>query len=444
MKAKIRKIVSDPKVYIIMGIFAIWLFMDLFVVSKRDDLCMQAIYDREGGLIPWLTLFAKVWGGRLLANGILIELFLLPDFVIQVLNTAFMTLGLVYMHRYVTKWRKSDGSKEKFIMIAIGVSPLVMISTEILNDAVFWKAAMVVYSWGFVALLVALEPIIMAYSGIPQKKLRWWKVAILISAALYAGNFEQTSPLLLTFVVVLSIGMLVQKRKVPILNLVIALASATGMLLIFLLPGNGVRYRAGILELMPQFDSFRIVDKLFYSVNYSINAIAHYFSLLLCLIAVITLTLVVRNRKEKSIRFFAGLPALYFCIQHLYIISLETCEVKNQFSFFVAKFFKFTSYTTEATTIFFSEGISSFLAIFNILLLAGIIAFYSMPETEIITALFWSAAFCDVAILGFSPSVYVSGARVFNIAAMMLILVLFRLAYALWNSLNEAHLWKTW
>ena len=160
-------------------------FVSLFVVNRNDDFVFEAGIERYGSLWGWIKFFSNNWGGRVIPQGILVILLQLPDAFFNIINASMWVVLVVYICRVFDPlgvWNR------EFEIFAVSFLIFTVIPYAVLNEAVFWRCAIVLYHWGTACALIVFYPFICVMNG---KKYNKYDIIASFLACIYASSFEQ-------------------------------------------------------------------------------------------------------------------------------------------------------------------------------------------------------------------------------------------------------------
>jgi hypothetical protein len=173
--------------------------------------------------------------------------------------------------------------------------------------------------------------------------------------------------------------------------------------------GNSVRYTAETLRWFPSFDMFSTLDKMFLGLNFTFTHLFLSANVLVVIMAILLFCLIAQKTKDIFTLFVSSIPILYTIIHFFSIDFLYQFIRVDSGSFFYTK----------------PQYLSTFLAFVVIMLFVYIffIAFDKI-ESSILVTLFWGAAICSSTLMGFSPTIYASGGRVFYFTDIFIVFII--------------------
>ncbi|HPF30315.1 MAG TPA: hypothetical protein PLZ77_09480, partial [Lachnospiraceae bacterium] len=251
------------------------------------------------------------------------------------------------------------------------------------------------------------------------------------------SNFEQAAPIAIAVAAVLTLFTLGRKNKVPLIHYAMISGTIVLLLISVTAKGNAERTLSEALLYMPYYDSFSFGDKLLFSINYTLRFLQEQWAILLAPISVIAGIVVWKRKNAWSVKLVALFPALYYCV--VYLIGKQskiyTDPIEPQK--FEKYLFTFTEFTYERFELMPEGVISMVIGLTAFIILFFLIWLEVSPKKGLLMGLFFLASFCDIAILGMSPSIYASGTRVGFIAGFLFLMVLLWLVGVALEQLQE-------
>lgn len=383
-------------------LYILFFFLSCYMVSRADDFVFKAGIERYGSLLGWGRWFSQNWGGRIIPQGILVILLQFPPVVFHFFD-AFAWMILVI---YVKKVFDADGIFRKtFIYCLLPALIFLFIPTTVLNGTVFWKCANVCYLWGSAALLVAIYPLVKL---IYDQKITVSDYIFSLIGVIYASSFEQSGALMCGVFFLMLLYSLIAKHSVKwqIVGLFIIAVICT--FYFYTLPGNEVRSQIEVLGWFPNYDMYSMLDKvllgLWYVINY-IEADAMYIVLLLVGTVVFFMS---QNRKRNDpIMIGAYIMLVYFVLCTINRIGLANSGTEYALS----KIFKLVPVDTMDFSFSLLRSISSVIHFLMYVYLGCCILIINPKRLEIIGFSFFFGGLATMWVMGFSPTIYASGAR---------------------------------
>lgn len=239
------------EILILTVFFMILLAIHLFIEADFGD---DLHYASEWGKEP-LRVFLRDrydwWSSRVVIEAAMLPLTAAPVWVWKLLNIGMVLLLILNSADLFAAGRKVQA--QVFAFAGLWMVPLLTI------NGAGWITTTTNYLWVLSLGLVALRPLKHWLCG---EKFARWEYLICPLCTIYAANMEQMGAILCGAYLVCGIYLLLRDRKLPFFYLV-QLFLAMGMLYYILSsPGNGWRNLHEIEQYFPEFESLSLWDKL--------------------------------------------------------------------------------------------------------------------------------------------------------------------------------------
>lgn len=247
------------------------------------------------------------------------------------------------------------------------------------------------------------------------------KNIILIFAAILGGNMEQASLVMLCFGLATNIYVFIRDKKIKLDLIIFNLFILINTAILFLAPGNYARSASEKLTWFGEWDMISFTTKLMMGTNLLLNQLFNKEVMLMLLL--IFLINIVVWKKYKNI-LFKALSAIPMIIIIIKLIE-KVCYIFN----FNINLFLFNLLNVQNLNILNFNNIKIFLPT-SILLCALLIVpilflfVFDTLEMRYLSIILYVAAICSALSISVSPTIYVSGARVFFVADILLIVII--------------------
>lgn len=360
------------------------------------------------------------WSSRIIIEMVL--MFLAKYFVLwKLLNAAIITGTVYFLNKYVLSTINA-----KTLLLTFGLYCLIPL--KMMGES-GWVATSLNYHWAVFFALVAFYPF---YKRMKNEEVSTVAFALSAVALIYAANQEQINLCFLVFTILISIY-LVKTQRYDFKLTILLIISVVEFLLFLLSPGNSARLAVELKAHYPDFGDYSFIEKINLGVLSFGKPFFLDFNMLFFLIFALVFFLVYSKRKSYNAWIFAGLP---FVLNLAIFLGNST---KQGFSHYAA---------SANTAIFSSEQLSewfsgarprlSFLhpaSWMAMLLILGLLACLSIglalsfddPKKRIAAVLLLLMGASARVIIGFSPTLWVSGIRTYYVTYVvgaMLVLML--------------------
>ena len=417
-----------------MGVFfGILLIVHAFISPTfGDDVVNAGIYGNQP-LLSYLVSRYHEWSSRVFIEAAMMLLVVAPVWIWRVLN-AFMVIWLVWN---VADLFGSSGTEGKLQAQRIFFVLLWLVPIESLGSAGV-IATTVNYLWPLTTGIVAMRPL---KHFILSQDCRPWEYVLCPLCAVYAANMEQMAAILLGTYLALGIFLWTRQKKLSLLYFIMLLIVAGSLCFILTAPGNGQRIIEETERYFPEFTSLAVYQKLGMGFLETVNYfVAPDYNRVNSTFAVLTGILFVEivRRQRKGIALLKVLIAL--CPLAFYWMLGR-----------LGKHLLYQNYLTRGLNVIglFGENkeLSGFgkysvplvamqAAVYLLLLVCvalTIFFIHGKSEETLLQLLILLAGILSRVIVGFSPTVYVSGDRTALFASAALLIVSLRNIQIFWR-----------
>lgn len=394
-----RRLTKDKWAYVVLGVILLAVF---FWVREPfgDDFYYQSqgVHDL-GTLTDFLFKRYTEWSSRLFTETVIV---------------LFMNLGMTAWRIFVVV---------NILIAALSIKYLIGLGSSLWQNAVLcmltasfpvsyyvsagWVTTTSVYLFSAVLGFIALFPIRRQLEG---KETAWWEAAIYFLSAAAACNHEQVCAILLGVYLCTCLYYALFKHKIHWIQVCMILICVVSMLFIFSCPGNGVRKIAETNTWLPEFAEWTVMEKM---LRGFLHAADYFFYtrnvvfISLVLVSVIAAMVIqkVEDAWKKKIAF-AGAIWLYVSIGLIFLQKVPFVGSKN-----IVQWGRYGENMLSS----WSDILRAVSAAALLVLLVMELYWLLGGGMEFLTAfIIFSAGFGSVVLVGFSPTIYASGNRVFT------------------------------
>ncbi len=384
-------------------LLAAYLFAMFCMVTEptRDDFYYQSIKaDSLGDVMAFLSQMYLSWSSRMVTEPLVVLLVNLDMMVWRIFcvaNILIIALSVQYLLGI-----RNSAWKNSVLCMLVGSFPFSYYASA------GWITTTAIYLISISLGLVALYPLRKLLDG---KRSAWWENALFILSAVLACNHEQVGAVVLGVYLCSCAYCAVLRRKISRMQICQIMVAAASILFVLTCPGDAIRMEVEARTWLPEYEGWTFWEKLlrgilhaadYYFYTTGINFFA--FALVFTLGLALSLR-PVRNWK-KALSLGTG---LWLCLA-VGIILLQRLGVLER-----DVLFPWEEYGVNML----ARGVDAARAASALLLL--LLLFYELFWLFGNSASFWTASmllaagFGSAAVLGFSPTVYASGNRVFSI-----------------------------
>ena len=407
------------------------LILHLIMGFNGDDIKYAKVLSNQT-LVDYLHYRYYNWSSRLIIDGILVILARLDMIVWKLLDVIIYTVGVYYIIKLVNK----NYSKK---IAYLGVLLFLMYPFYEMASA-GWISTTLNYSWCFAFGMISFIPLIYEAHG---EKVNKYIYIISFLALLYAANQEQSGALVFGFNLLYLLNSLINKKSINKFNLMATAVALISLIFILTAPGNSIRFAHEAAFWYPEFVNFTIIEKSYLGLVTTFGTLIEQkiifplFYIILSVYAIIKSN----NKYLKYFCYFNIFLILFITIFNAFIdISILDSSVKSLGSFsnviksspliVIPKMFKHVVGATPYLTV--NMNSISVVIISLYLLISSCIMLVKAFPKNLFPVFIFLGGFISRFIVGFSPVVFPSGARVtifFYFALITLILMIVKKLY---------------
>jgi hypothetical protein len=406
-------------------------------------------------LIDYVNYRYYNWSSRVIIDGLIAVLTRYDMIIWKILDIIVYTLGVYYIIKLVNK----NYSKK---IAYIGVLLFLMYPFYEMASA-GWISTTLNYSWCFAFGIISFLPLIYENQG---EKVKGYIYVISFLALIFAANQEQTAALIFGFNLLYLINSLVNKRSINRFNVLATVVTAISLVFILTCPGNSVRFAYEVTSWYPQFANFTIVEKSYLGLVTTFGNLIEQ-KIIFPIFYIILSVCVLANSKNKWLK--------YFCYFNIFLILLITIfntfidisvlgtslkslgNVSNaiqEYPFMaIPKMFNnivnAVPFITETLKLFTYEGVPKLginsigIVIISLyLLISSCIMLVKAFPKDLFPLFIFLGGFASRFIVGFSPVIFPSGARVTIFLYVALITITLMLIKKLYDENAIASNWQ--
>ncbi len=396
-----KKIIKN-KYFPFFLLFLILLILHVFMNFGGDDLWFGKQLEKLS-LPSYLQMRYQTWSSRVIIESILVFITKFDIFIWRILDCLLYTLACFVSVKLVNR----KGKRE---INYLGCC-LFLIYPYYEMSSAGWGATTLNYMWCFSFGMLSFLPLIYKeYS----KKIPKWLYVIAGVGLLYATNQEQMCALVLGFNFLYFIRKAYRKEKLNSYNVICLGLSLISLIFILTCPGNNIRTLSEITKWYPAFADFNLLHKVYLGVVPTMGVLLNNKVVLGVTFMLLSLGTFLYGKKSIT----KGLAIFNFSL----ILGL---------TFFEVNLIQVFPFLKNIISIFQYQGIPSFdkvsvfAFIFSIVLVIDmvfmlLVIFKGKQWLPIFVLL---AGFASRFLIGFSPTIFVSGARTAFFLYMSLLIV---------------------
>lgn len=384
-------------------------------INPHDDILHSQAVQKFGSAWNFMLDQYKNWNSRYFTSLIMAYVMDKNIWLWRVLSSIVLFMFIIYSAKIIKVIYNLD--IKKYIILLLGIfASFALLSSGIWTQSITWVTGSFNYLWPACALSISLYYLF--NSVFNKEKIKLYQFIMLIPAALFACNVEQTALICVTMysIIILYYALKYSFFDKYIFLLYIIMIIST--LILFFAPSVAVRYASEVQTWYPVFGELSILQKIVQGFPYTVLYGMILNNYTETIVLSVLLFIIFKNQYDKKIyNIFALIPAFYSVIFYIGRVNTEWRD-----SFFVYNLRKFSTRYLDNNL---NEPFIS--VIFGIFICLIIIYFlfkinWSSIERKYLALLFFAAALLSAFILSFSPTIYVSGERIWFIPYTMYML----------------------
>ena len=397
MKEKFKKFLENGR-GVILALFILELALTIFVTPNKfddktfiDNIASNSIISYVGPRYFW-------WTSRTIIEFTLCLVLKTSKYLWILLEALMVTLAGYSISKLFIK----DNKKENNIMLLfmILVYPL-----DVMNSA-GWAATTTNYMWPLALGLFSLIPIRKIWDG---EKIKFWQYPLYTLALLYACNQEQTCAIIVCLYILFTVITTIRDKKLHPYLLIQTLFAIASLIFILTCPGNYERQASEISENFKDIGMLSTLDKLGLGFTANFSEIFTKGDLVFLMFTGLIYVYIMTNYKDKLYRVVAAIPFLSILVSHYFRRLTEKFFpfINLFFDEFGTKDVKLTA--ANCNNLFNVLPIVFSLGITICIVLSLLLIFKKLKNN--VALLIFLAGLASRVMMGFSPTVFVSGER---------------------------------
>ena len=399
MKEKFKKFLKDGRGVLLL-LFILELVLMFFITpNKYDD---KVFLESVTGTSVWSYVGPRYynWSSRLIIEFVLCSVLKISKYLWILIEALMVTLAGYSISKLFIK--KDENQNENIIMLVA----MILIYPIMQMNSAGWAATTINYMWPMAMGLFSLIPIRKVWDG---EKIKFWQYPLYVFALLFSANQEQSCAILFGTYLLFAILMIIKNKKIHpfiVIQNVLVIAS-----LIFILtcPGNSIRTETEIANQFKDFEMFTILDKIGLGLTSTMGLIIKKGNIVFAIMSMLIAVNIFLNYKEKLYRIVSLVPL--FSILSLCYFSTN---VKAIFPFFGA----LKELIIEEQVMLTAANCNNMFNVIPIIFAAAniiciIMSLLLMFKTlnKNIALVVFLVGLASRLIMGFSPTVFLSGER---------------------------------
>ncbi len=417
LSEKLSKISNNKNIKLYVNFFLFIICLLLIIgqnirINPHDDILHSQAVQKFGSAWNFMLDQYTNWNSRYFTSLIMAYIMDKNIWLWRILNTVVLFVFIIYSAKIIQVIYNLD--IKKYIILLLGIfASFALLSSGIWTQSITWVTGSFNYLWPACALSISL--FYLFNSVFNKDKLKLYKFIVLIPVVMFACNVEQSALICVTMYTIAILYYVVKDKFFDKYIFLLYIIMIVSTLIVFSAPSVAARYASEVQTWYPVFNELSILQKIVQGFPYTVlyGMILNNYTETIVLL--VFLFIILKNQYNKKIyNIFALIPAFYSILFYIGRINTEWRD-----SFFLYNLRKFSTRYLDNNL---NEPFIS--VIFGIFIFLIMIYFlfkinWSSIERKYLALLFFAAALMSAFILSFSPTIYVSGERIWFIPYTM-------------------------
>ena len=414
MKEKIQKFLKSSNA-ILLALFILELVLMFFITpNKYDD---KVFLESVTGTSVWSYVGPRyyTWSSRLIIEFILCSVLKISKYLWILIEALMVTLAGYSISKLFVK--NNESKKENTIML----TSMILIYPIVLMNGAGWAATTINYMWPLATGLFALIPIRKIWD---EEKIKFWQYPLYIIAMIFATNQEQVCAILLGTYLLFTVFLIMKNKKIHPFMIVQTLIVIASLIFILTCPGNAARTETEIQNQFKDFEMLTVLDKIGLGLTSTMGLIIKNGNIVFTLMSMLIAVNIFLNYKEKLYRVVALVPVFSVLTLSYFILNIN--EVFPYFATLRGILVKEDIILTAGNCNNLFNVVPVMFAYINFIciIMSLLLVFKNLKNN--MALLVFLIGFASRLIMGFSPTVFLSGERtmIFFEFAMIIVSIL--------------------
>ncbi|MFT8352402.1 DUF6056 family protein [Clostridium saccharoperbutylacetonicum] len=408
---------SNKKRYIYIIFSVVFFIAQCFItIYPGDDTYFIETVSKSKSIISFVIMRYETWGGRISSEFFIGIFSLLPLFIWRILNTMIAVSFVVFISKIIKlsiskdSFQKNGNIIDWFVCLSFFMIPI-----SVTTRACSWFTGSFYYLWPTFFCLIAMSPFIYKIYNKDISK-RHYIIAML--SVLYASYMEQTAAVLICFDI-MTVLYLYKRDKKFYLGLVAEnLLVLINLIIYTLSPGNELRNISETKTWYPTFGSLSLFQKVYQGVCWTHSHLVRETTILMLVISLLLFIIVFNRNSKWLVRISAFISSMYFIGSLTPINKMVLSTTSYEYPYDIQ---------TILDKIFFNPMLDIVPAVISSVIIFSIIILMFMciknKNERYLCIIFYLAALSCGYILGFSPTIFASGPRIFFMTNILLLMI---------------------
>lgn len=398
MKEKIIEFLKKNGRLAIFILFILEIVLSIFITPNKFDDAYFIEQVTNNSILSFVKDRYNWWSSRVIIEFVLCFVLKTSKYLWVILEALMVTLAGYSISKIFIK----DNKNENTVML------IFMILAYPLNTmaSAGWAATTVNYMWPLATALFALIPIRKIWDG---EKIKWYEYILYTISLIFSCNAEISCAILAGAYILFIILYILKNKNVKPYLIIQTLITIASLIFILTCPGNHARNASEIGKNFQNLEMLSLFDKISLGFTSTFGLIIGKGNIIYTIFTMLITIYIFNNYKDKLYRVVAIIP--FLSIMLMYYLSPVTDNVfhfVDSFKDFITQEMVFLGPITSNNMLYVIPLIFAFVNFISIVL--SLLLIFKNVNSNIALIVFF-AGFASRLIMGFSPTIFMSGER---------------------------------
>ncbi len=402
--------------------YPFFVFAIIFITAQSfisiypgDDTYFVDTVSKSKSVIDFVVMRYENWSGRVVSEFLISVFSILNLWVWKVIN-CLVVFGFIYCISKLIKLTqiKMDIISKTQINSFVCLS-FFMIPISVTTRSCSWFTGSFFYLWPTFACIIGIMPFVYKIYGKSVSKLYYF---ISILATIYASYIEQTGAFLICFGFITLLYLYIRDRRFHFILFLEVLISIPNFIISILAPGNSVRFISEIKTWYPNFNNLSLIQKLSQGISWTHLHLIRDNTIMMLVLSLLLFIIFTKMHSKPLIRVFAFIPSLYFLGSFIPFNKIVSGTTSYEYNYDVEKILGKIFFDPMQSILPLSI---SCLIVFSIIIL--LFTCIKNKNDKYLCIIIYLASMASGYILGFSPTIFGSGPRIFFMTDILLVTI---------------------
>lgn len=256
------------------------------------------------------------WSGRIIPDTLSLWFNNQPKIIWVFFNSIAITAMAFLLWQYLNLFNPKTKKHSGYLLLIF--FSFLFLDKSIFEPSFIWLTGSLNYLWPTLIGLITFYPFLffLIKKKIPKN------IFLFITISILSGLMtEQVSLALLGFMFLSFFYFILSHQRLPISLVAISLFTVIGSAILFLAPGNQIRYQSETNHNFPGFDSLSLANHISISFYWIINKMVNFLPLPLALIFSLLGTINLQQKQHRTISIFSLAIAFILLIKFLFRLN---------------------------------------------------------------------------------------------------------------------------